>query len=388
MSALSFPPGFLWGTATSAYQVEGGNHASDWWLWERKAGSGCAERSGDACDHYHRYPGDIEMIADLGFNTYRFSLEWSRIEPEQGEYSRAQLDHYRRMLESCHEHGVEPMVTFHHFTSPRWVAAQGGWERPDTAEDFARYCQVAAEHLGDLFEWAIPINEPNMPPLLGYQDGIFPPGRRDPATRERVNETFIRAHRLGVEAIRSGTRARVGMALAMVEMHPVDGGQVELDRIRDVREDVFLAATQDDDFMGVNAYTRHEVGPEGIRPPRAGAELTGLGWEYRPEALEACVRRAAGVTGKPVVVTENGIATDHDPQRIAYITEALRGIHRCLLDGLEVLGYLYWSALDNFEWNHGYGPKFGLIAVDRATQERTPRPSAQWLGNIARTGAL
>lgn len=379
------PDGFIWGTATSAYQVEGGNYAADWWEWERDPGSGCVEPCLDACDHYHRYPDDIATIAALGFNAYRFSIEWSRVEPEPGEFSRAQLEHYRRMLECCHAGGLRPIPTFHHFTSPRWVARAGGWESPGTAERFARYCEITAAHLRDLFDLAITINEPNMPALLGYQDGIFPPGKRDPQARAAADATFIRAHRLARDAIRSRAEARVGVALAMVDLQPVDGGEQTLERIRRAREDIYLEATAEDDFVGVNAYTRHEVGPEGIRMPRPGAETTVLGWEYWPQSLAACLRRAAEVTGKPLIATENGIGTNDDARRIDYIRAALEGLVECLADGIDVGGYIYWSALDNFEWSHGYGPRFGLISVDRKTQQRTVKDSGRWLGELARS---
>lgn len=383
-----FPDGFLWGTATSAYQVEGGNYAADWWEWERDPRSGCIEPSLDACDHYHRYPQDIGTIAELGFNTYRFSIEWSRVEPECGEFSHAQLEHYRRMLECCRAHGLCPLPTFHHFTSPRWLAHRGGWENADAPALFARYCETAARRLGDLFDVAITINEPNMPSLLGYQDGIFPPGKRDPRAREVADTNFIRAHRLAADAIRSSARARIGLALAMVDLHVVGEGRATLERIRREREDGYLEATGSDDFVGVNAYTRHEVGPEGIRMPAADAETTALGWEFWPESLAACLRRAAELTGKPVIATENGIGTDDDSRRVDYVRAALEGLHGCLDEGIPVGGYVYWSALDNFEWNHGYRPRFGLIEVDRATQQRSIKPSAMWLGNVARSNRL
>lgn len=173
MPALSFPNGFLWGVAGAAHQVEGNNVNSDTWLLEHTPGSPFVEPSGDACDHYHRYPSDIALIASLGFNTYRFSIEWARIEPEQGEFSYAALEHYRRMLAACHEHGLTPIVTYHHFTSPRWVAARGGWEVMANAELFARFCEQATAHLGDLIGAACTINQPNIGLLL-QQMGIMP----------------------------------------------------------------------------------------------------------------------------------------------------------------------------------------------------------------------
>ncbi len=386
----AFPPGFIWGTATSAHQVEGSNWNTDWWEWEHDPESPCVEPSGDACDHYHRYPRDMKLLADLGFGAYRFSIEWARIEPEEGEFSRTQLDHYRRMIECCHETGLTPVVTFHHFTSPRWVSRAGGWEEKATAERFERYCARAIAHLGDVIPYACTINEPNMPALHGYQTGFFPPGKRDRGARERANETLIEAHRRGYEAIKSGPgNTRAGMTLAMVDWQAVDGGEEQRDRLRDETEDVFLEAAIGNDFIGVQTYTRTIVGPEGMRSPDRDAELTAMGWEFYPEALEATIRRAEEILpGLPILVTENGIATDDDTRRIEYVRRALAGLERCTDEGIDVAGYFYWSALDNFEWAFGYGPHFGLFAVDRKTLERKAKPSASWLGGVARTNVL
>src|SRR5438128_8677583 len=212
---IEFPEGFLWGTATAAHQVEGGNWNNDWWMWEHDLTSGVAEPSGDTVDHYHRYKDDIRLLADLGFNTYRFSVEWSRIEPERGEFSKAALDHYRRVCAACREHGLEPIVTFHHFTTPRWLAARGGWANPETADRFARFTARAAAHLGDVMGRACTLNEPNIVATFGYLHGLFPPGKRDPDLRRRVNALLIDAHRPPGEADRPGPGAApVGACLA------------------------------------------------------------------------------------------------------------------------------------------------------------------------------
>jgi len=390
MAAARFPQGFIWGTATSAHQVEGGNWNNDWWAWEHRPGSPCREPSGDACDHYHRYRDDLDLLADLGFNAYRFSLEWSRIEPEDGEFSAAALDHYRRLCAACRECRLEPIVTFHHFTTPRWVAARGGWVRAETAGHFARFCARAARHLGDLMGRACTINEPNVVATCGYLWGTFPPGKREYALRQRANEVFVEAHRQAVAAIRAEAgRVPVGLALAMQDHQAVDGGEAVRDGERRDMEDVFLEAARGDDFLGVQTYTRLRFGPEGMRGPEPGARLTQMGYEFWPEALAACIRRAASVLGGvPLLVSENGIGTADDAERVEYVARALRGVLACLADGITVQGYVYWSLLDNFEWTFGYRPRFGLVAVDRATQRRTPKPSASWLGAIARANAL
>ncbi|CAN5575920.1 family 1 glycosylhydrolase [soil metagenome] len=385
----AFPEGFVWGTATSAHQVEGGNWNTDWWAWEHESGSPCVEPSGDACNHYELYAHDIDLLASLGFGAYRLSIEWARIEPEEGEYSAAQLGHYRRVLGACRERGLEPYVTFHHFTSPRWVAAAGGWTEPATADRFGRFCGRATAALGDLMAGACTLNEPNIVARIGYEVGTFPPGHNDAGAADRASQTFVAAHRRAVEAIKSGPGdAPVGMTLAMTDYQALDGGQTELERLRRRREDIFLEAARGDDFFGVQTYTRARVGPDGEIEPDEGAERTLMGYEFYPEALEGTIRRAWDVTENvPILVTENGVAVadDDDDRRIAYVERALTGVQRCMADGIDVRGYFYWSALDNFEWALGYRPTFGLIAVDRATQQRFPKPSARWLGGYIRS---
>jgi beta-glucosidase len=383
-----WPDHFIWGTATSAHQVEGANHNSDWWVWEHDRSSPCREPSGDACDHYHLYREDIELLARLGFNAYRFSIEWARIEPEEGEFSRAQLDHYRRMLACCHDNGLMPVVTFHHFTSPRWVAALGGWTETATAERFARFSERAMTHLGDLMGIACTINEPNIVAENGYETGIFAPGRTESNARAASTDVFIAAHRRAYDALKAvAPEVPVGLTLAMREYQSVDGGEETLERMRALAEDVFLEAARGDDYVGVQTYSRERIGPEGRLGPEEGAEVTLMGYEFYPQALGATIRRATEVTrAVPVVVTENGIGTDDDDRRIAYVSQALKEVRQCLDDGIDVRGYFYWSALDNFEWALGYEPTFGLIAVDRDTQQRSPKPSAAWIGDLARAG--
>ena len=390
MADITFPPGFLWGTATAAHQVEGGNWNNDWWAWEHNPQSPCIEPSGDACDQYHRYRDDIALLAALGFGTYRFSIEWSRIEPERGEFSLAALDHYRRVCCTCREHGIQPIVTFHHFTTPRWVALHGGWEEPATADLFARFCERTTAHIGDVMAWACTFNEPNVVATMGYLAGVFPPGRRDAALRRSVNDILIDAHRKAATAIRSGPgEAPVGLTLAMSDYQAVDGGEEKRDRIRRNMEDVYLEAARGDDFIGVQTYSRTRVGPNGALGPEEGNEVTLMGYEFWPEALEATIRRAWEVTEQtPVFVTENGIGTDDDGRRVEYVRRALAGVRRCLDDGIDVRGYTYWSALDNFEWALGYRPTFGLIEVDRETFIRTAKPSAHWLGGVAKANTV
>ncbi len=389
---MSFPDGFLWGAATAAHQVEGGNVNNDSWLLEHAPGSHYAEVSGDACDHYHRYAGDIALLADLGLNAYRFSLEWSRIEPEEGEFSRAALEHYRRMLATCHEHGLTPILTFHHFTSPRWIAASGGWKEPRTAELFARFCERAMRHLGDLVPLACTINEPNLGALLHQVLGLPEPQADFLALQNAYGPQAVQilrtAHRLSFEAIKSvRDDTRVGLTVALTAWEAAPGGEEELTRMRARTEDDFLESVEGD-FIGVQNYTGQRVGPDGLIELDAAAERTQMGYGYQPEALGAVIRRAVEVTGLPVYVTENGVGTGDDTRRVEFIQRALRGVEACLRDGLDVRGYIYWSLFDNFEWGLGYRPTFGIVAVDRETQVRTVKPSARLLGEIARANGV
>lgn len=401
--SLSFPPGFLFGAAISAHQSEGNNTNSDWWWWEHIASTPCREPSGDACDLYHRYREDVSMLASFGLNCFRFGIEWARIEPAEGEFSRAELAHYRRMLDACHEHGVVPIVTFHHFTLPRWLHEQGGFAVDSFPGLFERYCARAAEALGDRIAYACTLNEPQGLGSSGWLLGINPPGHTDDRDgAQRAVDNLLEAHRLGAAAIRSRAGVPAGVTLALPDLQYEDGatpGDSSLELESQVN-DWFLELARQDDFVGVQTYTRFRYGPEGPRSPghdwsdtmRELTETdatTQMGYEYYPQALGGSIRRAhRACPGVPILVTESGIATTIDEKRIHYIDAALREVLMCISDGIEVRSYLYWSLLDNFEWALGFAPTFGLVAVDRRTFERHPRPSARWLGQVAKARAL
>ncbi|MBL7498238.1 glycoside hydrolase family 1 protein [Frankia sp. CNm7] len=406
-----FPDGFLWGAATAAHQVEGGNVNADLWPSEWAPGSHFAEPSGDAVDHYHRYPEDIATLAGLGLNAYRFGVEWARIEPEEGFFSRAALDHYRRMVGTCLEHGVTPIVTYSHFTTPRWFAAAGGWNGTAAVDRFARYAARVTKHLGDLVPWVCTFNEPNVISLMVHlgvvpaaarEDGLglsdAADGQRAPSGGQSSSggswpvpsvEVMAAAHRKAVEAIKSGPGSpAVGWTLALIDLQPADGGEQRSAAVRQAAELDWLEVSRDDDFVGVQTYTRERIGPDGVLPVPDGAATTQTGWEVYPQALGHTVRLAAEHARVPVLVTENGIATADDDARIAYTAAALEGLAGCVADGVDVRGYLHWSLLDNFEWTSGFAMTFGLIAVDRATFARAVKPSARWLGQVARAGRL
>jgi beta-glucosidase len=386
----TFPDGFLWGTATAAHQVEGANWNNDWWEWEHAADTACVEVSGDACDHYFRYPSDLDLLRDLGFASYRFSLEWSRIEPEEGEWSVAQLDHYSRMLDACLERDLLPVVTFHHFTTPRWAAADGGWTNPITAERFARFCERAVARLGDRIGMACTINEPNVVSTIGYLVGAFPPGKvQDLDGYVRATDTLVAAHGRAFEALKAGPGDfPVGLTLSMSDWGAEAGHEAKIAEYRAHHEDVYLEAARSDDYFGVQAYSRTRVGADGVLGPEPGVEVLPMGYEYWPSAAEASIRHAAEMLDIPLYVTENGIGTDDDEQRVRYLRESLEGVARTIDDGLDVRGFFHWSLLDNFEWAFGYQMRFGLVGVDRTTQVRTPKASAAWISQVVQSNQL
>jgi beta-glucosidase len=387
-----FPEGFLFGSSTAAHQVEGGNHNNDWWAWEHAPHTTCVEPSGDAIDQYHRYADDFALLAELGQNAHRMSLEWSRIEPAPGEFSAAALEHYRRVLGTLEQLGLTAFVTLHHFTLPRWLADEGGWLARDAVERFARYAERVAAALGDLMPFAGTINEPQIVALMGYREGVFPPGLRNPVLFERVTRRLIAAHAAACAAVKSGRGdPQAGACLQLPAFEPARADDPTCVQacaeLVHLMEDVYLEELAGD-WVGVQYYTRQRVEPGGFGPAPDGAPLTQMGWEIHPEGLHRAIVSAAR-SGLPVYVTENGIATADDSERIAYMRDHLAQVARAIADGIDVRGFHYWSSFDNFEWAEGYRPTFGMIGVDREDGlRRAVRPSARAYGELARTCSL
>ncbi|WBU37155.1 glycoside hydrolase family 1 protein [Homoserinibacter sp. YIM 151385] len=386
MTSPNFPASFLWGASTAAHQVEGGNTNSDWWAREHgHLGAPVHEPSGDAADSYHRYAEDMRLLAQAGLTSYRFSIEWARIEPEPGFVSRAAIDHYRRMVGTARELGLEPMVTLHHFTNPLWLAREGGWHEDGVVDRFARYVEAALPVLDDV-RLVCTINEPNMVSVLADPEVGFPSAGLPPGV-PGVTERLVAAHRRAVDLVR-GIGAEAGWSVATQAYQPDPGAEAVRDEYAWSREDVFLDAAKDDDWIGIQAYTRTRIGAEGPIPWAEDAERTLTGWEYYPPAIGDGIRNSARwAPGVPVYVTENGIATADDARRIDYTAGALSSVLECIERGIDVRGYLHWSALDNYEWGT-YDATFGLIAWDRETFQRHPKPSLAWLGEVARANAL
>jgi beta-glucosidase len=294
------------------------------------------------------------------------------------------------MLDACHERALLPVVTFHHFTTPRWAAADGGWTNPVTAERFARFCERAVAHLGDRIGMACTINEPNVVSTIGYLVGAFPPGRtQDLDGYVQATETLVAAHGRAFEALKAGPGDfPVGLTLSMSDWGAEPGHEDKIAEYRAHHEDVYLEAARGDDYFGVQAYSRTRVGADGVLGPEPGVEVLPMGYEYWPTAAEASIRHAAEIVQIPLYVTENGIGTDDDDQRVRYLRDSLAGVARTIDDGIDVRGFFHWSLLDNFEWAFGYQMRFGLVAVDRASQARAIKPSARWLSEVVRSNRL
>ncbi len=418
---------FMIGAATAAHQVEGNNVNSDFWTMENVSGTMYKEPSLDAVDHYNRYKEDIKLLIDAGCNSYRFSIEWARIEPTKGQFDSKEIEHYRKVLEFCHQNNVIPIVTLHHFTSPKWLIPEGGWESEKTVEYFGRYCQWVVSNLGDLIPYICTINEANMGKQitkimkrmtgsdskgkngdvqvglnidmkskmevyyrsLGEAFGMDPRNIQTFLSPRTENGDLIvmKCHEIARKVIKEvNQNIKVGITLSLYDHQALPGGEEHVKKEQYEDFLFYLPFLQDDDFLGVQNYSRKIHGPDGVVKPNEDTRLTKMGYEYYPEALGNVLRFVAEHWKKPMIVTENGISTDNDEERVEFIERALNGVHRCVEDGIQVNGYMYWSLLDNFEWQLGYEQTFGLIAVDRSTQVRYPKNSLKFLGSVNKFG--
>lgn len=416
--ARAFPKGFLWGAATSGHQTEGNNVNSDIWVLENVKPTFFHEPSSDAVNSLELWPRDLDLVQSLGLNSYRFGLEWSRIEPEPGLFSVAMLDHYKAMIHGCRVRGLTPMVTFSHFSCPRWFAMRGGWVNPESPDLFARFCDRTARHLAAEIGYAITLNEPN--PLVAS----FEPPRPDRIKKllgdtmaaaakatgsdrfvalgpigvdpESYNRNLIAAHkaaRAAIRAARSGLP--VGVTLAIPDDQEVEPGSLR-ERYRQEAYVPWLEAAREDDFLGVQNYDRQLWDAKGkVAPPsgdsRSGSEAfayNASGGIVYPDSLANAVRYAYSIAQVPIIVTEHGVNSHDDTVRANLIPNALSELKKAIDEGIPVKGYLHWSLLDNYEWVSGYKHQYGLVMVDRSTFKRTPKPSAYALGAFAKRNAL
>lgn len=430
-----FSKDFLLGAATAAHQVEGNNTNSDCWAMEHMEHTSYAEPSLDAVDHYNRYEEDIKLMADAGLNTYRFSLEWARIERLEGQFNEDAIEHYRDVIRCCKANRIEPIVTLHHFSSPIWLIGKGGWEAESTVSDFARYTRYVIEKLGDELHYVCTINEANMglqiaaiaerykrqmmaqmaqaqatggkddadgtvqvginlQKMMADQQAAAEENRKVFGVEKVENFTSMRtkegdilvmkAHQAAKAVIKElAPHIQVGLTLSLHDMQVAEaGGEPFAEKEWEDEFTHYLPYIQDDDFLGVQNYTRSLFGPNGVLPYPEGAEMTQMNYEFYPEGLEHVIRKVAEDFKGNLIVTENGIATNDDSRRIAFIEKALAGVENCIKDGIPVKGYCHWSLIDNFEWQKGYSMTFGLISVDRSTQTRMPKESLSYLGSF------
>ncbi|HNQ50436.1 MAG TPA: glycoside hydrolase family 1 protein [Candidatus Omnitrophota bacterium] len=404
---MRFPDKFLWGAATSAHQVEGNNTNSDWWHWEQRGG-GKAPSAG-ACRHYERYREDFDLAGSLGHTCHRLSVEWSRIEPRQGEFSAEAIAHYKDVIAALRERSIEPVVTLHHFTSPQWFAEQGGWACPRAADHFLAYVnRIVSELAGSVTYW-VTINEPLIYVFYGYIVGDWPPNVRSLpkalAARNNFLRSHVRAYRL-IHAIyekRGLPRPKVSIAHHMPAYTACTGSIRDRLGVR-LRNAIvnhnilgILARRRTLDYIGVNYYSRTLVHADSwsMRDLVCNAcshhddtlAKNSLGWEIYPQGIYDILMMLNRYR-LPVFILENGICTPDDSVRWDFIREHLSRVHAAIQNGIAVIGYAYWSFMDNFEWDKGFDPRFGLIGIDYRTGARTVRDSARKYSKVCSTNQL
>ena len=390
MGHITFPKGFLWGSATAAHQVEGGNFYNDWHLWEQAGNIADQQVSGLACDHYHRFREDIDLLCSLHQDAFRLSIEWSRIEPKRGEINSDEIAHYREVLEYLKEKGVASFVTLHHFTNPTWF----NWESEAAAKAFASFAELMAKELGDLVDFWLTINEPNILAKHGWLFGDFPPGKRSMASMFCVLDNMIAGHNQAYDAIHNLIPdAQVGMAknngyFKLATDSALD--QIVVAMHQEIRNHYFLDQTRFD-FIGLNYYSPKKLRFDPTAPDNffskkvtSGLPTTDMGWEIDHTGLFQLLVDLHQRYDAPVYITENGLADANDEKRELFIKKHLEAVWNAIEAGVDVRGYLYWSLIDNFEWGFGYGPRFGLIEIDYETQARRIRDSAHVYAQICR----
>jgi beta-glucosidase len=429
MDTIKFPKGFLWGGATAAHQVEGGNFNNDWWAFEQVPGNIIDGRiSGDACDHYHRFRDDFALLKKLNHNAHRFSIEWSRVEPAPGYFSEAALTHYREMIGELKRLKIEPIATLHHFSTPLWMARQGGWSNPACVDRFVDFTKVVVKAFGKDVKLWMTINEPMVYAFLAYMEGSHAPGVKNPFKGFRVARHMLLAHARAYHAIKEINRkASVGFAKHMRIFEPYRQGNSWDARVArsqhkgfnmDFLDALFTGETSGNirvrpsekewvkgacDFIGLNYYARDSVrfsllSPTKLFgktvPPAPGTKTSHLHeGEYYPHGIYRLLSMISKY-GVPLYVTENGVATKYkenekdDRYRREYMGAHVAEVGKAIKDAIDIRGFLFWSTFDNFEWSEGYSMRFGMIHVDFETQKRTVKPSGKMFSEIAKQNAL
>lgn len=415
---LKFPPNFLWGTATSAYQIEGGNN-NNWTVWEQKNCQHFAEEAsrknyiptllkeqlekpdnyvcGRACDSYNRYEADFDLAAKLNNNAVRMGIEWSRIEPEKGKWNLDEIEHYKKVLQATKARNLKTIVTLWHWPVPIWLEesdTRGGWANKEAVALFARYAEKAAIEFGGLVDYWVTLNEPMCLIGFGYILGVHPPGRKkDIIGLIKSFYNLVNAHKAGYEAIHKilpdskvGFSSIIDYFEPANKWNPLDWLFTIVGRYFHHRKLLNLVSKKSD-FLGLNFYFHNRVSWHPPFKVNENKEVNDMGWEIYPEGIYHVLKYLSRFK-KPIIITENGIADEDDNQRARFIKNHLKFIHRAIQEGVDVRGYMHWSLLDNFEWAWGFGPKFGLYLVDRETFERKPRPSAAAYADICKNNRV
>ncbi len=403
---MQFPKNFLWGAATSSYQVEGDNPNADWWEWEKMAGK---ENSGRACGHYELYAQDFDLAKDLNHNAHRLSIEWSRIEPQEGKFSQKELQHYIDVILALRARNIEPMVTLHHFTSPIWLSAKQGWENDRVVPLFLRFSDFVVRGLAKHVRYWITINEPTVYTSHAYVIGAWPPQQKSYWKARSVYDHFVaghiqvyrRIHQIYQEfhlpspmvSISQHLQAFVPCAPKKMNAYAVSlrDQWYNFDFLDQIRRQKAI------DFIGLNYYSRQLVDVQRFGIGNLAWDVcknncdpvkkNSLGWDIYPQGMKQVLLKTKRFN-LPVIITENGICTSDDELRWEYVHGHLKNVYLAIQEGVNVTGYLYWSLLDNFEWDKGFGPRFGLIDIDYSTLKRTVRDSARKYAEVCKTGVL
>jgi len=383
MAILKFPKGFLWGSATSAYQVEGGIENNDW---------SKSFPAGKACDHYNRYEEDFELVQQLNQNAHRFSLEWSRIEPEEGVFDEKEIEHYKNVLQSLKQKNISTMVTLHHFTTPLWLADMGGWSNKKAVFYFSRFAEKVFKEYRDLVDFWITINEPINYAHAGYMEGRWAPQKKNLFSFLKVLRNQVIAHKKVYTAFHTQSpKVRVSIAKGYDFVEPFSKSSL-LDKIsvrivHYMHDHYFLNRVKHHlDFIGINYYFHTKIKfPFQIHVE--GDVVSDISWEIYPEGIYNVLKDAQRYN-VPVYITENGLADAQDSLRKNFIRDHLKWIHKAISEGVDVRGYFHWSFMDNFEWERGFDSRFGLVEVDYNTFKRTPRASAEYYAYISKTNQL
>ena len=413
---LKFPKNFLWGTATSAHQVEGNNTNSDWWVWEQQNKGKILkvkeekfrhqrfEPSGRACDHYHLYEKDFDLIQGMNNNAYRMSIEWARIEPKQGVWDYDEMRHYHNVLLSLKKRNIKVMLTLHHFTNPNWFSAKGGWVNLKAPYYFKKYVKFVVGNLGELVDFWITINEPEVYMDMSYLSGYWPPQQKSIKKAGLVYFNMVRAHKKAYKTIhkildKPNKKAMVGVAVNVMSFAAYKKHRlIELLYVHSadklINHSFYDLTKKSHDFLGINYYFRIRLRKDkgSLKPvieevKEQERELSDMGWMIYPHGIFDVLMDFKDFN-LPIYITENGIATTDDKKRVKFIIDHLTEIHHAIQAGVDVRGYFHWSLLDNFEWDKSFGPKFGLIKVNFKTLEREPKGSYYVYKEICRNNAV